>query len=98
MVDEKDTVYINDIESNEIKMYDIAGKFITRCGNKSVNGIPLNHPHSSEFGADANLYITHQNNRRILVFSNNGAIINSWGDDPDNGIRLSHPHGTLGFG
>ena len=54
MVDEKDTVYINDIESNEIKMYDIAGKFITRCGNISVNGIPLNHPHSSEFGADAN--------------------------------------------
>ena len=93
IVDSNDNLYVNDIQSNEIKKYDINGNFISKWENRVVNGIPLNHPHSSEIDKGGNVYITDQNNKRVVKFSNNGTFITSWGEDEDKGVHFLHPHG-----
>ena len=75
IVDSNDNLYVNDIQSNEIKKYDINGNFILKWGNQTVNGIPINHPHSSEIDKQGNIYITDQNNKRVVKFSPNGTFI-----------------------
>jgi sugar lactone lactonase YvrE len=60
IVDNNDNLYVNDIQSNEIKKYDINGNFILKWGHQTVNGIPLDHPHSSEIDKQGNIYITDQ--------------------------------------
>ena len=79
IVDSNDNLYVNDIQSNEIKKYDINGNFILKWGNQTINGIPINHPHSSEIDKQGNIYITDQNNKRVIKFSPNGTFIDSWG-------------------
>lgn len=93
LTDESDNLYVNDIDPNEIKIYDKDGKFLNSWGLISENDILLDHSHSSEFDEYKNLYITDQNNKRIVIFSNNGTAIDSWEDNPSKGIRLIHPHG-----
>ena len=92
IVDNNDNLYVNDIQSNEIKKYDIHGNFILKWGHQTVNGIPLNHPHSSEIDKQGNIYITDQNNKRVVKFSPNGTFI-TWGGNGNNGANFLHPHG-----
>ena len=37
IVDSNDNLYVNDIQSNEIKKYDVNGNFILKWGNQTVN-------------------------------------------------------------
>ena len=66
IVDSNDNLYVNDIQSNEIKKYDMNGNFILKWGNQTANGTPLNHPHSNEIDKQGNIYITDQNNKRVV--------------------------------
>ena len=93
IVDNNDNLYVNDIQSNEIKKYDINGNFILKWGHQTVNGIPLNHPHSNEIDKQGNIYITDQNNKRVVKFSPNGTFITAWGENGNNGANFLHPHG-----
>ncbi len=54
IVDSNDNLYVNDIQSNEIKKYDMNGNFILKWGNQTANGTPLNHPHSNEIDKQGN--------------------------------------------
>jgi len=62
-------------------------------GKSIVNGISLNHPHSSEIDNQGNIYITDQNNKRVVKFSANGTYIMSWGGNNNSGANFAHPHG-----
>ena len=93
IVDSNDNLYVNDIQPNEIKKYDINGNFVLKWGNQTINGISLNHPHSSEIDKQGNIYITDQNNKRVIKFSPNGTLITSWGENENSAANFLHPHG-----
>ncbi|MDQ2685341.1 MAG: hypothetical protein M3Y25_05810 [Thermoproteota archaeon] len=48
ITDIQGNLYVNDIQSDEIKKYDKNGNFITAWRNLTINNYSLNHPHSSE--------------------------------------------------
>ena len=94
ITDSQDNLYVNDIQSNEIKKYDRNGTFVTAWGNLVKDDLSVSHPHSSEIDRQGNFYLTDQNNQRVMVLSSNGTLINTWGNDPNGKAQFLHPHGV----
>lgn len=81
-----DQIYVSDLKTNEIVVFDYYGNFITRFGGDS-----LQRPHGITVSADGDIYIADTGHHQVVVFNQQNQMVFRWGSEGSKIGAFNHP-------
>ena len=72
-------LYVPDIGTDRINVFDLAGKPLFSFGGLGTTPGKLADPAAAKFAGDGRLFVTDQTNNRIQIFDTNGRFLATWG-------------------
>ncbi len=86
-------IYVSDVVSHQIMVYDFEGNFIKRFAERGSDPGYLNFPNNLAVDRDGKVYVTDGGNFRVQVFSPEGEYISSFGKLGDGYGSFARPKG-----
>ena len=91
--DEDDNIYITDEALNEVKVFDLNGKFLNKWGNEEPEYDRLKGPAGIIHHPDGFVYLVEQFANRISKFTKDGQRVKSWGSEGSGEGEFNLPWG-----
>jgi len=86
-------IYVSDVVSHQIMVYDFEGNFIKRFAERGSDPGYLNFPNNVAVDKEGNVYVTDSGNFRVQIFSPEGEYISSFGKLGDGFGSFARPKG-----
>ncbi|MFC1602534.1 SMP-30/gluconolactonase/LRE family protein [Pseudomonadota bacterium] len=86
-------IYVSDVVSHQIMVYDFEGNFIKRFAERGSDPGYLNFPNNVAVDKEGNVYVTDSGNFRVQIFSPEGEYISSFGKLGDGFGAFARPKG-----
>lgn len=77
---QRNRIYVTDAPQHQIRLYDLAGRFLETIGTRGSAPGEFNYPGDLDLDADGNLYIVDAMNARIQVLTPDGTPLSSFGE------------------
>ena len=91
--DADDNIYITDEALNEVKVFDLNGKFLNKWGNEEPEHDRLKGPAGIIHHPDGFVYLVEQFANRISKFTKDGQRVKSWGSEGSGEGEFNLPWG-----
>ena len=91
-VDEDSNIYVTDVESHRLSMFNSEGKLVKSVGGVGDKTGQFDHPHGIALGQDNKLFICDSNNDRIQVFDTNLKFVFCFGKVGSGEGEMSCPY------
>jgi len=86
-------IYVSDVASHQIMVYDFEGNFIKRFAERGSDPGYLNFPNNLAVDKEGKVYVTDSGNFRVQVFSPEGEYVSSFGRLGDGFGSFARPKG-----